>query len=463
MLSLITVTCSRILTRLAGCREGGLTVYAALFATVAVSFGTIAVDFGRMTVLRSELQNRADAAALAAAVQLDGRKNAMARATDVAVNAVVEPSGIPEGTELITVAEVRFYSEIEPDPVLATDDSDAHIVEVVLDPHTINVVFQPILNAAAQSNEATQRQMLATAMAGTSPFICHAPPLMMCDLAEIDPSIDLDSVENAGRQIVLKEPQGGDGTIAPGNFGLLALPDGSIGANDIEAALAAVEPEDCYSLDVSTGPGSKTNKVKDGINARFDVDSGWPFPAPNVIAYPQDSEIASNPDAKIGSGDWDIEGYWQTKHGAAPPVDLDNASRYQVYLYELGEKYLRNGRQTIYPVVNPHPPGFSQINPGSPDIPVDALNPDDPDVDGEPSTEVASNGPARRLIELPILECVAENIKGAGTYPTNGRYLEVFITEDVDDPANAAIYGEIVRPLSPNNDADFHANARLVR
>ena len=455
--------CVKAFGQVAGCRKGGLTVYAALFATIAVSVGTIAVDFGRMTVLRSEMQNRADAAALAAAVQLDGRENAMARATDVAMNAVVEPSGIPEGSELITVSEVRFYSAIEPQPVLAADDSDANFVEIVLDPHTVNLVFQPVMNATAKAHDATKKDMNATATAGTSPFICHAPPLMMCDLGETDPSIDLDAPENAGRQVVLKEPQGGNGTLAPGNFGLLALPDGSVGANDIEAALAAVEPEDCYSLDIETAPGSKTNKVKDGLNARFDVDSGWPFPAPNVISYPQDTEIESDSNAKIGSGEWDIEGYWQSKHGAAPPGDLDDASRYQVYLYELGEKYLRNGRQTIYPVVNPKPSGFSQINPGGPDIPVDASSPDDPDFDGEPSTEVASNGQARRLIELPILECVAEDIRGHGAYPTNGRYLEVFITEYVDDPPNAAIYGEIVRPLTPNNDADFHANARLVR
>jgi len=301
------------------------------------------------------------------------------------------------------------------------------------------------------------------ATAGTSPFICHAPPLMMCDLGETDPSIDMDSTANAGRQIVLKEPQGGNATIAPGNFGLLALPDGSIGANDIEAALAAVEPEDCYSLDIETAPGSKTNKVKDGLNARFDVASGWPYPAPNVIAYPRDAEIIADTNVKIGSGNWDIVGYWQDKHSAFPPVDLSNATRYQTYLYEMGEEYLRNGRETIYPAVNPVPPNFSQITPAAADIPFDVNNPDDPQFDGVPESEVASNGQARRLLEVPILKCVAENIRGHGTYPTDGRYLEIFITEVVSDPPNAAIYGEIVRPLSPNNDPDFHANARLVR
>ena len=65
-------------------RRGSITVYTALFLTAGISAGTLAVDVGRMTVLRSEMQNSADAAAMAGAVQLDGRDNARARALDVA-------------------------------------------------------------------------------------------------------------------------------------------------------------------------------------------------------------------------------------------------------------------------------------------------------------------------------------------------------------------------------------------
>ena len=66
-------------------------------------------------------------------------------------------------------------------------------------------------------------------------------------------------------------------------------------------ALAAVEPADCYTLDVSTAPGVRTSKVENGINARFDVPGGLPYPAPNVINYPKDTEIAADPNAVVGS------------------------------------------------------------------------------------------------------------------------------------------------------------------
>ncbi len=285
---------------------------------------------------------------------------------------------------------------------------------------------------------------------------------MVCDLGETDPTMDLALQSNIGRQIVLKPPPSGSASWGPGVYGLLALPDGSIGADDIEDALAAVQPAECYSLDVSTAPGVKTNKVKHGINARFELDH-LPYPAPDVINYPKDVEIEADPTVVMGSGNWGIDAYWTAKHGGPVPVELQqgpqSASRYQVYLYEQGLQFGRNGWLTIYPVNGALPGGYTLVSPGGQSIPEDAANPDDPDYDGVPSQPVASNGYARRLVQVAVLQCVADGVKGSHTYPTNGNFLEMFLTESVDDKA---IYGEIVRPLSPSNDPDFHANVKLV-
>jgi len=286
---------------------------------------------------------------------------------------------------------------------------------------------------------------------------------MVCDLGETDPTMDLSLQSNIGRQIVLKPPPTG-GAWAPGNYGLLALPDGSIGADDIETALASVQPADCYSLDVSTAPGVKTNKVQNGINARFDLPGGLPYPAPDVINYPKDVEIEADPLMRMGSGNWDIDAYWAAKHGGPVPIELrqgaQSASRYQVYLYEQGLQFGRNGRLTIYPVAGALPAGYTAVSPGGQSIPVDAANPDDPNFDGVPSQTVAANGYARRLVQVAVLQCAAEGVRGSHTYPTNGNFLEMFITESVEDKA---IYGEIVSPLSSSNDPNFHANVKLVQ
>ena len=227
-----------------------------------------------------------------------------------------------------------------------------------------------------------------------------------------------------------------------------------------------MEPEDCYSTEVTTATGVKTNKVKDGINARFDLPGGLPYPAPDVINYPNDVEIEADSKVVMGSGNWPLGGlggYWAAKHsGASLPDDLLGASRYQVYLYEQGLEFGRSDTnwQTIYPVVGALPGGYTLVSPAAPSLPVDPLNPDDPDYDGVPSQTVAANGYERRLVQVAVLQCLTEGVNGSHTYPTNGNFVEMFITQTVDN--DKGIYGEIVIPLSPSNDPDFHANVKLI-
>lgn len=445
-------------------QKGGVAIYAAMAAVVGIGATTLAVDYGRMALVKVQMQNRADAGAMAAAVYLDGKDGARTRAQNVAINAMSDATSLAsDGTDL-TVQGVTFYSDLTTDPpTVATTDLDAKFVKVELTAKTVDFFFQPVLAAFGSGTAPSSRQMHADAVAGPSPFICNAPPLMMCDPAEDDPSRSLDLDANIGKQVILKEAQSGT-PWAAGNFGLLALPDGSSGASAIEQALASVHPASCYGLDVTTAPGSKTNDVKDGINARFDLPGGGPNPAPDVINYPRDQALLADSTEYFGDGNWDIDAYWSAKHGGATPSELAGATRYQTYLYEQGLEFARNGNLTLYPVPEQLPDGYQIVSPGGPDIPVaaDPANADDPDYDGVPSQAVASNGFARRLINVAVLECKADGINGHGTYPTNGRFVEIFLTEDVKDPPDAAILGEIVKRLTPTSSPDYHANVRLV-
>lgn len=446
--------------------KGAVSVYAALFTIVATGAGALAIDVGRMTMLRTEMQNYADAGAMAGAKFLDGMTGARALATDVANNAITQTSGITNDS--LSVNSITFYSSLDP-LTEATSDLSAKFIHVKLSTSNINYLFAPVIEMLGTSSIGTNQDQSANAIAGPKPFLCHAPPLMICDFLEDTSPTDLRDPENYGRMVVLKEPQGG-GSWRPGNFGLLSLPDGSGGAKDIEAALASVKPEECYDIDVETSTGVKTNKVKDGINSRFDVTGNpWPYPAPNVINYPRDNDIVADADLKLGSGNWDIETWWPALHdGASVPTALldhdgKQTTRYQVYLYELGESYWRSGNKTIYPIPEgvDIPDDYVEVVPTAADIPTSAGNPSDNTVDGNPDATVADNGPARRLMQVAQLQCVADNIHGNGTYPTHNNYLEFFITEYVPDPPNAAIYGEVVRALTPANLAEFHANVEL--
>jgi Flp pilus assembly protein TadG len=63
-------------------QRGAATVYFVLFTIVVLGFLTLATDVGRMYLIQGELQNAADAAALAAALQLNGTTNALTHADD---------------------------------------------------------------------------------------------------------------------------------------------------------------------------------------------------------------------------------------------------------------------------------------------------------------------------------------------------------------------------------------------
>ena len=442
---------------IAGDERGSVASYVAILSFLVVGAGALAVDFGRMTVLRTQMQNRADAAAMAAAAQLDGRTGARDRATAVAMNAMGQKSAIPADDANLAIAEMAFFSTYGATPAAATDDAGTRFVEITMQPRQVALFFEPVLNQDGDHTEVLQ----ARAVAGSNPFICHAPPLMICDPSELDASNDLSLPENIGRQLAIKPAPSG-GSWSPGNYGLLALPDGSSGASDLEGALAAVEPADCYTLDVTTATGVKTNKIQDGINARFDLPGGLPFPAPNVMNYPRDPELTDPEAGFIGSGDWDAGDYWSAHHSGPLPADLAGASRYQMYLYEQGLEYARDGKRTVFPLDGAPPAGFAVVSPPGENIPADPSHPDDPNFDGVPSQTVAANGAARRVVEVAVLQCVANDVKGKHSYPTNGNYVEMFLTESVPDAPAGVIMGEIIRPLTTNNDPDFHANVELV-
>ncbi len=89
----------RILVSLGREENGVVAVILALMLAAIFGMMALAVDLGRAWNLQTELQNAADAAALAGATQLDNRAGAIARArlaAETSVNALAETgSGSP--------------------------------------------------------------------------------------------------------------------------------------------------------------------------------------------------------------------------------------------------------------------------------------------------------------------------------------------------------------------------------
>jgi hypothetical protein len=477
---LIMSVSSSLLQRFIQDRRGSVATYSAIFSILALSAGSISVDLGRLITLKAQMQHRADAGATAAAVYLDGTTGARERASDVARFSSTDSSNISRSSDL-TVATVTFYSEYSPTKIEATGDDDASIVEVRLEPKLVDFFFTPFFGMLMEAADVDDSQSVnAWAVAQAEPLMCHAPPLMACDPTE-EGGTDLMDSDNAGVMMMLKAGQG-SGPMVPGNFGSLETGYGA-GANNVERALADIEPPGCTSNDVTTEPGNMANKVRDGMNARFN-GSSWSGRAPNVQEYPRDSvfEVTGNgadgasdspgnsanagnsgtdddtsddpdTDEYVGDGDWDPEAYWEGAHdGDSLPDALADASRYQVYLYEAGETFDRDGKKTIFPVDTDVPTGYTRVDPVGDYIPED----------GEPDDTVASNGALRRVVEVAILQCIALDVRGRGTYSTDGKYIAAFVTEQAGNPPNSTIYVELIGRITPSSSENYHANARII-
>ena len=440
--------------------RGSVSFYGAMIIMTLVGSGALVADYGRMVVLKSQMQNYADSAVMAGAVFLDQSSSSITNAT-AAINSLTKQTNIGTGSNTLTLQSITFY---DANGVATTTATSAESVGVVVSDKNVQFLFKPVLDLLTRTSGSTEGTVTALANGNPSPIGCELPPLMACDFTEtLGSAYDLLSTSNIGKQIKLG-PKSGTNAMAPGNFGILDTTDGSQSTQDIAQAMASTEPSGCYGSGIDTAPGSRVDAVRDGINARFDLPAppqNFPDPARNVINYLKDTDISSN---LMGSGSWNYSTYWAAKHPGvtAPTILGSNPSRYQVYLYELGEEFAINGKQTLYPAPESLPAGYTLVSGyTSPGVPVASSNSNSTnnDYDGVPSRNTPVEDPKRRLIPAVILNCVADNIQGnGGPYPASGRYVELFVTETVSSTAGNTIYGEIVGSLTPANSEKIKAN-----
>lgn len=437
-------------------RSAVVAVYAGVVGALLIGASAVVFDIGRVGLVKSQMQNAADSAAIAGAVQLDRRDGARARAQAVAESAasqksLVHTEAVAGGSSTdIVVDDVSFYSQYTPSKIDATSDNDALFVEVTIAPRDVSLFMEPVLALVAGSTSQISTQVATSAVARPSPIICNPPPLMVCNTDELGLD-DLTTTSAIGKEILLRD---GGNTPAPGNFGLMCPPsDPHCGAGVVEQFLAAETLDECTATSMTTKPGVNFNKVNNGVNSRFDMGT-LPNPARDIIPYSRDSSFQSN---VLGNGVWGPDTYWPANHGGNPlPGGLTTAStRYQVYLFELGEEFARNGKQTIYPVddCTMLPPGFTCVTPAGPDMPVGGVPVSTPVADAR-----------RRIMKAAVVQCLALGVSGRTEIDMSDMHIiELFIAEPITGTGSSApIVGEIQRLLTASNSNEILANAQLV-
>ena len=440
--------------------RGAVFILFAILAPVMLGIIGLALDGGRVLTVNNELQDLADAAAIAGARELDGTQEGMDAAVEAALNLL---NNDPRWSNVTTDEEIQINQPIRfcSSPLVGaeawsactpTDDPlEADFIEIV----TIEREVSPVLTVAVGGTEDIGTR--AIAIAGTSIVACAVQPLMLCNPFEEDES-NPEFHATPGQMFVFKQKGGGAGThdpYAPGDFGLLDPPGANTSSTgpQLRNLLSQQTPKFCYVNNVSPRPGHNTGSVDTGINVRFDEQPTGTgqltglnqIPAPIVIngKVPKNQNNACGPQNDLGAvarmprdtlpppNGTKVQigtarpttaaknNYWQFHHNATWPTGL--ATRYDAYLHEIQ-------------MVQDNAWGKSP----APESPTPTCAP------------VSAGTAERRILSVAVVDCLANGVQGNSVSNVRSdTYADFFITEPAD---SGTIYTEFVRMLTPGED-----------
>ncbi|HEX8071714.1 MAG TPA: pilus assembly protein TadG-related protein [Pyrinomonadaceae bacterium] len=257
-------------------RERGSVLAISAFGMLAFLLATgMSIDISHFYLVKTELQNAADAAALAGASALNSDDGGIKRAADLA-QAAMNNAEFNHNAVSIPRANITFARNLGGpyvNEVAAKNDApNIRFVKVVVPLTAVQTTFAaPVLGAS--------RSVQAEATAGMS-----VPLNNVCDYIPVT-TIDSDAVFFVPGQTYTIRRAPGD-YASPGNYQILAIDDP--GASDDRYGLGR-GVRNCIGAGnyVQTKPGVSSGAVRQGINTRFGEygggldESGFP-PDENV-------------------------------------------------------------------------------------------------------------------------------------------------------------------------------------
>ncbi|MEP6570780.1 MAG: Tad domain-containing protein [Acidobacteriota bacterium] len=227
-----------------------------LSVLLAVGLG---VDISRFYLAKTELQNAADAAALAGVSGLNSTPTGITQATDRAVQ-IMNNYNFNQQNVSFPRANILFGKNLG-GPYISeasaqTDPHDVRFIQVTTPASAIPVSF-------AVSVLGSSKNLTATATAGYS-----VPINVFCNWIPVS-VIDYDVPMVPGQTYTIRAGSGNK--ISPGNYQILAV--AGPGGTDVRVGLASgvdlcAEAGAVYAVDTKTGLTS--GPVRQGVNTRFD-------------------------------------------------------------------------------------------------------------------------------------------------------------------------------------------------
>ena len=164
--------------------SGIILPYVTMMLVVIVGLSVLAVDGARLMSLQTQLQNGADALALAGAAELDRLPDAETRARTAIERLLSNSTLFGSGAKrTIAVSNIKFYRRLpasDASPMsagtLATGPRDARFVSVTVRPVTLSTILPAALFGG--SNTITTAR---SAVAGFDQVVCGATPMYVCN------------------------------------------------------------------------------------------------------------------------------------------------------------------------------------------------------------------------------------------------------------------------------------------
>ncbi|HKV36928.1 MAG TPA: Tad domain-containing protein [Pyrinomonadaceae bacterium] len=262
-------------------RERGSILATSAIGMLAILLAVgLGVDISRLYLTKAELQNAADASALAGASALNTSSQGITKAADRAVAAMNKYDFNHNGVTFPRT-NVEFAVNLN-GPYMSEGSAQGQaakirFVKVTTATSAVGVSFA----GAVLGNS---KNLTATATAGLS-----VPLNMFCNWLPIS-VIDFGTPISAGTTYTFRSAPGQ--SVSPGNYQILAV--SGRGGKDVRIGLAqgvdeCAEPGAVYNID--TKPGVSSGPVRQGINTRFD---DYQSSHVNPTDMPPDKNIKEN-------------------------------------------------------------------------------------------------------------------------------------------------------------------------
>ena len=263
-------------------RERGSVLATSAIGMLAILLAVgLGVDISRFYLTKTELQNAADAAALAAVSALNTAPQGITKAADRAV-ATMNNYDFNKTNVTFPRANVLFAVNLD-GPYVSEASAQGQAAKI----RFVQVTTQdsPVGISFAASVLGSSKNLSATATAGLS-----VPLNNFCNFLPVS-VIDYGTPITPGNTYTFRASSGG-GSISPGNYQILAV--AGAGGQDVRVGLAAgvdkcAAPGQVYNVD--TKPGGTAGPVRQGLNTRFD---DYQTSQVNPDQMPPDTNIREN-------------------------------------------------------------------------------------------------------------------------------------------------------------------------